>query len=99
MVLRLAILMLTITTTACASSRPETTSIEQAEGAQAEQVAATDGAVTKDDVICRREKRKGSNLSRKVCYKRGELEERASKVQNTMRESRALNSSTFIVFD
>lgn len=55
---------------------------------QAEQVAAANVG-PEDELVCRYEKPAGSNLRRKVCYRRSALEVRAEMDQDTMRQMRS----------
>ncbi len=98
MVERIALLAFTFAMTACASSPPEALSSEGTTAAGTEPVAAADIG-SEDEVICRREKREGSNFTRKVCYTRANVEEKAARDQNTMRQMRALKSSSFTVLN
>jgi hypothetical protein len=100
MIERLTVLMFTLTLAACASG-PETASTASAENDQvdeavaenAEQMAAANEE-PEDDMVCRREKRPGSNFTRKVCYPRSALEGRADQDQEALRQMRSLSPSS-----
>ncbi len=60
---------------------------------QAEQVAAVE-VEPRDEIICRRERPAGSNMSRRVCFTRSQMEGRAAADQETIRNSRTLSPSS-----
>ena len=67
---------------------PETTAAPDAE-----QIAAAD-AEPEDELICRREKQAGTNLRKKVCFRRSALEGRAAQDQEALRQMRSLSPSS-----
>jgi hypothetical protein len=108
MIERLTVLIFTISIAACASTGPETASTASGETAQAEETAVSEGGVEstdaeqmaaaneepEDEMVCRREKRVGSNFTRKVCYPRSALEGRAAQDQEALRQMRSLSPSS-----
>lgn len=56
-------------------------------------MAANESEEDPNEIICRRETPTGSNLSRRVCRTRAEIEARAAKDQENLRNSRATQSS------
>jgi len=47
-----------------------------------------------NEMVCRRERATGSKFSRKVCRSRAEIEARASKDQDKIREMRKINTGS-----
>ncbi len=67
--------------------------LESAEAADAEQMAAANEE-PEDELICRREKQAGTNLRKKVCFRRSALEGRAAQDQEALRQMRSLSPSS-----
>ncbi len=67
--------------------------LESADAAQAEQVAAV-AEEPEDEIICRREKQAGTNLRKKVCFRRSALDGRAAQDQEALRQMRSLSPSS-----
>ena len=66
--------------------------LEAGDAAEAEQAVAS--AEVEDEIVCRRESQAGSNLRRKVCFRRSALDGRAAQDQEALRNMRSLSPSS-----
>lgn len=79
---------------ACAASGTDTSASDAAMAA-AESTAETTASTTPDDgVVCRWEKRPGSNFREKICRTVAEIEARAEQDQGALRQMRAIRSGS-----
>ncbi len=62
--------------------------MDAANASDSEQVAAAN-VEPQEETVCRREKPAGSNISRKVCYKRSALDDRAEMDKDALRQMRS----------
>ena len=58
-----------------------------------------EAASNPDEIVCRREKQTGSKMSKRVCRTRAEIEARAAKDQETLRQSRATQTGSECVLN
>ena len=106
---RISLLATVFFVSACATSGPEATeSSEQVEVSAAETEAPLQASANpqdividqveivqdEDDVVCRRERITGSNISRKICRSTASLAARAAEDQAALRQMRSFRSGS-----
>ena len=87
MIGRITLAAFAVCLAACASSGPERRALTAEEQAAADQYAEEllNAKVESGEVICRKEQATGSRMSKRVCRKRAEIEERAELDQEALR--------------
>jgi hypothetical protein len=79
------------TVDAVASDNPASPSENEGhelDAADTPEIADASSENESDERVCRREKQAGSNFSRKVCYTRAQIDARAEKDQDAVRQMR-----------
>jgi hypothetical protein len=67
---------------------PSENEVYELDAADTPEIADASSDNESDELVCRREKQAGSNFSRKVCYTRAQIDARAQKDQDAVRQMR-----------
>jgi hypothetical protein len=72
------------------SASPSEDESHELDAADAPEVASASSESASDQLVCRREREAGSNFYRKVCYTQAQIDARAEKDQEALRQMRSM---------